>query len=76
MENKFDPKKLSGELLQKIQACKTPEELVALAKENNIALTAEQAAAHFAELNDLEVELSDEQLNKVAGGRDCGWYYD
>lgn len=76
MENKFDPKKLSGELLQKIQACKTPEELVALAKENNIVLTAEQAAAHFAELNDLEVELSDEQLNKVAGGRDCGWYYD
>ena len=76
MENKFDPKKLSGELLQKIQACKTPEELVALAKENNIALTAEQATAYFAELNDLEVELSDEQLNKVAGGRDCGWYYD
>lgn len=76
MENKFDPKKLSGELLQKIQACKTPEELAALAKENNIALTAEQAAAYFAELNDLEVELSDEQLNKVAGGRDCGWYYD
>ncbi len=76
MGNKFDPKKLSGELLQKIQACRTPEELVALAKENNIALTAEQAAAYFAELNDLEVELSDEQLNKVAGGRDCGWYYD
>ena len=76
MENKFDPKKLSGELLQKIQACKTPEELVALAKENNIALTAEQATAYFAELNDLEVELSDEQLNIVAGGGDCGWYYD
>lgn len=76
MGNKFDPKELSGELLQKIQACRTPEELVALAKENNIALTAEQAAAYFAELNDLEVELSDEQLNKVAGGRDCGWYYD
>ena len=37
MENKFDPKKLSGEQLKKIQACKTPEELVALAKENDIA---------------------------------------
>jgi len=76
MENKFDPKKLSGEQLKKIQACKTPEELVALAKENNIVLTTEQAAAHLAELNGVEVELSDEQLSKVAGGRDCGWYYD
>ena len=76
MENKFDPKKLSGDLIQKIQACKTPEELVTLAKENDIEPTAEQAAAYFAEVNDLEVELSDEQLDKVAGGRDCGWYYD
>jgi len=76
MGNEFDPKQLSGELLQKIQACKTPEELVALAKENNIVLTTEQAAAHLAELNGVEVELSDEQLSKVAGGRDCGWYYD
>lgn len=76
MGNNFDPKQLSGELLQKIHACKTPEELAALAKENNIELSAEKAAAYFAEMNELEVELSDEQLNKVAGGRDCGWYYD
>ena len=76
MGNNFDPKQLSSELLQKIHACKTPEELVALAKENNIELTAEKAAAYFAEQSELEVELSDEQLNKVAGGRDCGWYYD
>lgn len=75
MGNEFDPKQLSGELLQKIQACKTPEELAALAKENDIALTAEQAEAYFAELNGLEVELSDEQLSKIAGGG-CGWYYD
>ena len=75
MANKFDPKELSGELLQKIQACRTPEELAALAKENDIALTAEQAEAHLAELNGLEVELSDEQLDKIAGGG-CGWYYD
>ena len=76
MGNEFDPKQLSGELLQRIQACETPEELVALAKENDIALTAERAEAYLAELNGLEVELSDEQLEKVAGGRDCGWYYD
>ena len=76
MGNKFDPKQLSGELLQKIQACKTPEELVALAKENDIALTVERAEAYLAELNGLEVDLSDEQLDKIAGGRDCGWYYD
>ena len=75
MGNEFDPKQLSGELLQKIQACKTPEELVALAKENDIALTVERAEAYLAELNGLEVELSDEQLNKIAGGG-CGWYYD
>ena len=76
MANEFDPKELSGELLQKIHACETPEELVALAKENDITLTVEQAAAHLAELNDLDIDLSDEQLEKVAGGRDCGWYYD
>lgn len=75
MGNEFDPKQLSGELLQKIQACKTPEELAALAKENDIALTAERAEAYLAELNGLEVELSDEQLGKIAGGG-CGWYYD
>lgn len=75
MGNEFDPKQLSGELLQKIQACKTPEELVALAKENDIALTAERAEAYLTELSGLEVELSDEQLDKIAGGG-CGWYYD
>lgn len=60
---------ISKELLEKAKTVKTAEELLALAKNEGIELTAEQAAKVFAELNKTG-ELSDEELDNVTGG--CG----
>lgn len=59
---------ISKELLKKAKTAKTAEELLAMAKEENIELTSEQAAMVFANLNKTG-ELSDEELDNVAGGR-------
>ena len=61
--------KLSKELLEKAQTAKSPEELLEMAKTENIDLSAEEAAKYFAELHKTG-ELSDEELDNVAGG--CG----
>ena len=61
--------KLSKELLEKAQTAKSPEELIQMAKTENIDLSAEEAAKAFAKLN-ASGELSDEELDNVAGG--CG----
>ena len=53
------------EQLQAARAAKSPEELISLAKEQGIDITAEQAA-NF--LNPPKGELSDEELENVAGG--------
>ena len=58
---------ISKELLEKAKAAKSAEELLALAKNEGIELTAEQAAKAFAELNKTG-ELSDEELDNVSGG--------
>ena len=47
--------------------CKTPDELIELAKKAGVELTLEQAKAYLDELQD--VELDPETLDKVAGGR-------
>ena len=59
--------KLTTEQMQKAAACKSAEELQALAKSEGIELTNEEAEAYFAELND--VHVSDEELDAVAGGK-------
>ena len=61
---------ISKELLEKAKMAKTAKELLAMAKAENIELTEEQAAKAFAELNKTG-ELSDEELDNVAGGG-CG----
>ena len=61
--------KLSKELLEKAQTAKSPEELIQMAKTENIDLSAEEAAKAFAELHK-SGEISDEELDNVAGG--CG----
>ena len=58
---------VSKELLEKAKTAKSAEELLAMAKAENIELTEEQAAKAFAELNKMG-ELSDEELDNVAGG--------
>ena len=64
-----DDMNVSKELLEKAKAAKSAEELLALAKNEGIELTAEQAAKAFAELNKTG-EVSDEELDNVSGG--CG----
>ena len=61
--------KFSNEMIEKAKTAKSEEELLAMAKAENIELTEEQAAKAFAELNKTG-ELSDEELDNVAGG--CG----
>ena len=61
---------LSKELLEKAKAAKTAEELIAIAKENEVEMTEESAKAYF-ELMQAQTkigELSDEELDNVAGG--------
>ena len=58
---------ISKELLEKAKTAKSAEELLAMAKAENIELSAEEAEKAFAELNKTG-ELSDEELNNVAGG--------
>ena len=65
---------MNKELLAKAKEMKTPEELMALAKENGIGLTAESAASYFDRLNSKTGELSDSELDNVSGG--CGGGYD
>ena len=60
---------ISKELLEKAKTAKTAEELLEMAKAEEVELTEEEAAKAFAELNKTG-ELSDEELDNVAGG--CG----
>ncbi len=58
---------MTPELIQKAKECKSVEELLALAKENNAELTLAEAEAYFAQLHN-EGELSDDELDGAAGG--------
>lgn len=59
---------MEKELIEKARAAKTPEELMTLAKENGTELTEAEAASYFAQLHPKTGELSDEELDNVAGG--------
>ena len=65
--DKLDLNSFTKEQIGKAMECKTPEELIALAKEAGVELTLEQAKAYLEELQD--VELDQETLDKVAGGK-------
>ena len=64
---------ISKELLEKAKTAKTAEELLELAKAENIELTEEQAKEYFATIH-ASGELSDEELDNVSGG--CGRDYE
>ena len=55
------------EFISKLKEAKSADEILALAKENGIELDEEKAKELFAELN-ASGELSDDDLDKVAGG--------
>lgn len=65
MENNLTP-----ELIEKARRAKSPEELLALAGENGIEATEEEARDYFEQLNK-SGELSDDELDNVSGGG-CG----
>lgn len=60
---------ISKELIEKAKIAKTAEELLEMAKEESIEMSAEQAAEYFVMIH-ASGELSDEELDNVSGG--CG----
>ena len=60
---------ISKELIEKAKTAKTAEELLEMAKEESIEMSAEQAAEYFVMIH-ASGELSDEELDNVSGG--CG----
>jgi hypothetical protein len=60
-------KDYTAELIEKAKAAKSAEELLALAKENNVELTEQEAKTYFEQLS-ANGALSDEELDLVSGG--------
>lgn len=58
----------SVKIIEKIKKAENVEELILLAKESGIELTTEQAAEQFSKLHSEQRELSDDELDNVAGG--------
>ena len=56
------------ELIKKAKAAKSSAELIALAKENGVEITPEEAASCFTKLNPQSGDISDEELENVSGG--------
>ena len=63
----IDKSKLTNEMLERAALCQTADELIALAKRADICITKEEAEAYLDELQN--VELDEETLGKVAGGK-------
>ena len=61
-------KSFNTEMIEKAKEAKSAEELLALAKENNVEMTADEVATYFAQLNPKSGELDDDDLDAVAGG--------
>ena len=60
--------KLTQEIIEKAKAAGSAEELLAIAKENGIDMTADEAKTYFEQIN--ANSLDDDLLEGVAGG----WY--
>ena len=58
--------KLTKEQLERAAACKTADELIALAKAENIELTKEDAEKYLAQLHGSALSL--DEIGQVAGG--------
>ena len=63
---KINPNEITKEVLEKAMQCETAEELMELAKSNDIDLTKEEAEAYLDELS--MYELDGVELKQVAGG--------
>lgn len=80
----MEEKKLSqADFLRKLSKCKTVEEALKVAEEEEVKLTEKEAADLLEKLNMQSKELSDEEMEAVAGGYsndadviDIEWGYD
>jgi len=59
---------MEQELIAKAKKAQTAEELATIAKENGVKMTDEEAKTFFEQLHPVTGELSDEELDNVAGG--------
>ncbi len=59
---------MNKEMIEKMKAAKSAEEIIAIAKEFGEELTKEKAAELLNSLGNVEGELSDDDLDAVAGG--------
>ena len=59
---------LTPEMIEKAKTAKSAEELLEIAKANNIEMTEDEAKTYFAQLNPKSGELNDDDLDSVAGG--------
>ena len=64
--NKLDLNSLTKEQKAMAMECKTPEELMELAKKGGIEITKEEAEAYLSELENTELDMA--TLDNVAGG--------
>ena len=64
---------LTPELIAKAKAAKSAEELLELAKANDVELTAEEAKICFEQLH-TSGAVSDDELEAVAGGGICDFF--
>ena len=64
--DKLDLNSFTKEQIEKAMECKTPEELIELAKKAGVELTLEQAEAYLDEMDNIELDA--EALENVAGG--------
>ena len=58
---------MTNEILEKLKAAKSAEELARIAKANGAEIPADKAEELFAKLN-AEGEISDEDVDNIAGG--------
>ena len=64
-------KNLTPEMIEKAKAAKTAEELYEIAKANGVEMTVDEAATYFAQLEVNGGEVTDDDLDGVAGGYAC-----
>ena len=64
--DKLDLNSFTKEQIEKAMECKTPEELIELAKKAGVEITLEQAETYLKEFDDKELDLA--TLDEVAGG--------
>ena len=61
-------KNVKPEMIEKARTAKSAEKLLALAKDNGVEMTEDEAKTYFAQLNPKSGELDDDELDNVSGG--------